>query len=75
MKTITARLDDESTKALKLLQKARGWNYSESIRIAIKNLALLLPSYRQKKIIGIGCFESKFADSGSNKKHLKGFGR
>src|SRR5258708_24071775 len=72
---IQARLDDRSRKRLAVLVRELGWTPSRVVR---EGLRVLEASYfRRKKrgIIGLGKFESGVPNLGSNKKHLKHFGR
>lgn len=74
-KTINARLDDESEELLERLQQDLGQNASEVVRSALKALAAVTPRSAGERVVGIGQFTSGVSDLGSNKKHLKGFGR
>lgn len=72
---IQARLDNPSRKRLAVLVRELGWSPSQVVR---EGLRILEASYlRQKKrgVIGLGKFRSRAPDLGSNKKHLRGFGR
>jgi hypothetical protein len=72
---IQARLDDRSRKRLAVLVRELGWSPSQVVR---EGLRVLEASYlREKKqgVIGLGKFRSGITDLGSNKKHLRGFGR
>ena len=73
--TIQARLDEESQKALRKLVSRLGWSPSRAVREGLQLLALCQVGKRRRKIIGLGEFASGYRDLGSNKKHLKGFGR
>jgi len=75
MATVQARLDDESTKELADLVRRLGWSRSRVMREAIRVLAAIHPPAKRPKIKGVGEFASGISDLGSNKKHLKGFGR
>jgi hypothetical protein len=75
MKTaIQARLDADTSKKLAELERMTGWSTSRLVR---QGLQLLSATRRRKKsgVIGLGAFSSKTGDLGSNKKHLKGFGK
>jgi hypothetical protein len=74
-KTAHARLDDETHHLLVKLIRATGENESALIRRGLERLAEDLPRSKRPRIIGIGAFESRVSDRGSNKKHLRGFGR
>jgi len=72
---IQARLDDLSRKRLAVLVRELGWTPSRVVR---EGLRILETSYLRRKkrgIIGIGKFRSAVSDLGSNKKHLRNFGR
>jgi hypothetical protein len=45
------------------------------VREGIKALNVLLVPTRSRQIVGLGQFRSRVKDLGSNKAHLKGFGR
>ena len=72
---IQARLDERSKRRLVLLVRETGWSPSRVVR---EGLRVLEASYLRRKkqgIIGLGKFDSGVPDLGSNKKHLKDFGR
>jgi hypothetical protein len=72
---IQARLDDRSRKRLAVLVRELGWSPSQIVR---EGLRVLEASYLRRKkrgVIGLGRFCSGVSDLGSNKKHLRGFGR
>ena len=72
---IQARLDDRSRKRLAELVRELGWTPS---RVLQEGLRVLEASYLRRKrrgVIGFGKFRSGIRDLGSNKKHLRGFGR
>ncbi len=71
---IHARLDDDTDSLRDALQKQLGWSDSQIVREGIKSLSALVRKQGKRKIIGLGKFESKIKDLGSNKKHLRGFG-
>ena len=72
---IHARLDAETEKLLRELERRLGWNDSKTVREGIKALNVLLVPKRPRKIFGLGRFRSGIADLASNHDHLKGFGR
>ncbi len=74
-KMIHARLDQESYDLITKLRRNTNWNDSEIVRNGIKALAESYISPKKKKIIGVGKFSSGVNDLGSNKKHLKDFGK
>jgi hypothetical protein len=72
---IQARLDNPSRKRLAVLVRELGWSPSQVVR---EGLRILEASYLRRKkrgVIGLGRFRSGVPDLGSNKKHLRGFGR
>ena len=72
---IHARLDAETQRMLLELERRLGWNDSQVVREGIKALSRLLGRGRSRTVIGLGRFRSGVPDLGSNKDHLKGFGR
>lgn len=73
--TIQARLDEPSKKALAKLVKQTGWSPSKVVREGLRVLAACYPGNGPRKIIGLGKFASGIPDLGSNKEHMKGFGK
>jgi len=73
MKTVQARLDADTQKTLARLIEQLGVSPSMVVREGIRLLAASQP--KSRKIVGLGKFSSGVPDLGSNKKHLKGFGR
>jgi hypothetical protein len=72
---VQARLDDKSKKTLVALSRALGWSRSEVLR---EGLRILESGYLRRKkrgVIGLGKFRSGVTDLGSNKKHLRDFGK
>jgi hypothetical protein len=72
---IHARLDGETERLLREIERRLGWNDSQAVREGIKALNVLLVPRRSRQIVGLGRFRSGIRDLGSNKTHLKGFGR
>jgi len=72
---IHARLDVHTERLLRELERRLGWNDSQVVREGIKALNVLLAPKRSRHIVGLGRFRSGIRDLGSNKGHLKGFGR
>ena len=72
---VQARLDPETHKALKQLTGDLGWSSSKVVREALRLLAATRRRQSQPKIVGLGQFASGVHDLGSNKDHLRGFGR
>jgi hypothetical protein len=75
VKTIQARLNAEDVRRLEDLKLSMGLSDSEVVRRSIKLLAGCSPRKRGARIIGLGMFASGINDLGSNKAHLKGFGK
>jgi hypothetical protein len=73
MKTVQARLDANTEKTLTRLVDQMGLSPSMVVREGIRLLAASQP--KSRKIVGLGKFASGVPDLGSNKKHLRGFGR
>jgi ribbon-helix-helix CopG family protein len=74
-RVVQARLDDDTERMLDELRRRTRLSDSELVRRGIRSLAVLPPSGRGPKVIGVGRFASGVRDLGSNKTHLKGFGR
>ena len=72
---IHARIDSETEKVLRQLERRLGWNDSRVVREGIKSLRSLLGPRRARGIVGLGKFRSGLPDLGSNPAHLEGFGR
>lgn len=72
---VQARLDDHSRKTLARLVKQLDWSPSKVVREGLRLLAACQPKNGRRPIIGLGKFESDVPDLGSNKAHLRGFGR
>lgn len=73
--TVQARLDEEATRDLEHLRRALGLSTSEVVREAVRRMAATHPRAPRPRMAGLGQFASGVPDLGSNKKHLKGFGR
>jgi hypothetical protein len=71
---IHARLDAATEKQLVRLRKATGLTDSELVRRGLQALAAL-PIGGLRAVVGLGAFESGKPDLGSNRAHLRGFGR
>ena len=74
-RVIHARLDVQTERLLRELERRLGWNNSQVVREGIKALSVLLVPARSRQIVGLGQFRSGGPDLGSNRAHLKGFGR
>jgi hypothetical protein len=72
--TIQARLDKDTEKALARLVRQLGWSPSRVVREGVRLLAATRLRTRSR-IIGLGEFSSGIPDLGSNKEHMRGFGR
>lgn len=72
---IHARLDALTDSLRSELQKQLGWSDSQIVREGIKSLSALVRTNGKRKIVGLGRFRSGVSDLGSNKKHLRGFGK
>jgi hypothetical protein len=76
MKTsVQARLSPADQQALAKLVRRLGWSPSKIVREGLRLLAASHPAASRPRIVGLGKFSSGVRDLGSNKKHLKGFGR
>lgn len=75
MATVQARLDNESKKIMEQLVKRTGWSPSQIVREGLRMLAACRLGKDDARIVGLGKFESGIKDLGSNKEHLKDFGR
>jgi hypothetical protein len=74
-RVIHARLDAGTERMLRQLERQFGWNDSQVVREGIKALTSVMVNGRRRRIIGLGRFRSGIPDLGSNKAHLRGFGR
>jgi hypothetical protein len=72
---VQARLDRESQRRLQRLVRRLGWTPSEVVREGIRLLDACHTKDAPRRIAGIGRFASGKPDLGTNKTHLKGFGR
>jgi hypothetical protein len=72
---IHARIDVRTERLLREIERRLGWNDSQVVREGIKALNISLVPKRPRQIVGLGRFRSGLRDLGSNKAHLKGFGR
>ena len=71
---IHARLDENTERQLARLRKATGLTDSALVRRGLQALATM-PVRGSRTIVGLGAFESGKRDLGSNRAHLRGFGR
>ena len=74
-KLVQARLDDETDGILKELRRRTGLSDSEIVRRGVRSLAALSRPAAEIRVVGLGQFSSGVRDLGSNKEHLKSFGR
>jgi len=74
-RVIHARLDGETERMLRALERHWGWTDSRVVREGIKVLSGLMCRRGTRRVLGVGQFRSGVPDLGSNKDHLKGFGR
>jgi hypothetical protein len=72
---IQARLDDRSRRRLTVLVRELGWSPSQVVREGLRVLEASFLRKKKRGIIGLGKFSSGLPDLGSNKKHLRNFGR
>ena len=73
--TVQARLDLETRQALDSLVRRLGWSPSRVVRESLRLMSRQHSAFPRRKVIGVGKFDSGFPDLGSNKQHMKGFGR
>jgi hypothetical protein len=71
---LQARLSAEEQRIVARLVDKLGWSPSRIVREGLRLVAASHPPAAQR-IAGLGQFSSGKPDLGSNKKHLKGFGR
>jgi hypothetical protein len=72
---IHARLDAETERLLLRLRRRSALSDSELVRQGLRALGERQPPRRARMIVGLGRFRSPVSDLGSNKSHLRGFGR
>lgn len=72
---IQARIDAATAKRLAQLRRRTGLTDSELVRKGLELLSQSTPPVVARRIRGLGRFASGQADLGSNKQHLRGFGR
>lgn len=71
---VHARLDRETREILERLRKSTGLRDSTLIRRALRSLDAGVGQPTRLRITGVGAFESKTPDLGSDPEHLRGFG-
>lgn len=69
------RLDPPTEAILERLTRETGRTPSELVREGLRMVAAAVPSPGTPEVVGLGAFESGTPDLGSNKAHLRGFGR
>jgi hypothetical protein len=74
METIQARLDPETRRALDRILRRTGWTVSRAVREGVLRLDQE-GNGGSRRIVGLGAFASEVPDLGSNRRHLRGFGR
>jgi hypothetical protein len=74
-RSIQARLDAEADALLRRLKRATGLSDSELVRRGLEALAQAQPGGSAERVVGVGQFDSGVDDLGSNKRHLRGFGK
>ena len=74
-RSVQARLDDETLRSLQRLVRRLGLTPSEIVRQGIRLVDATHRKAGPGGVIGLGQFASQVPDLGSNKRHLKGFGR
>lgn len=74
-KSIQARLDERSRKRLEALVRELQWSPSRVVREGLRILEASYLRRRKRGVIGLGKFQSGISDLGSNKKHLRDFGK
>jgi hypothetical protein len=72
---IHARIDRQTERMLRRLERSLGWSRSKIIREGIRRLQGSLIHRSTDRIVGLGRFRSGVPDLGSNKDRLRGFGR
>lgn len=74
---VHARLDEATRQIMRRLQLRYGWSDSDVVRRGVRALGEMeLPAeQRGRRIVGLGEYASGIPDLGSNKEHLRGFGR
>jgi hypothetical protein len=74
---VHARLDEQTRKIMRRLQRRHGWSESDIVRNGIRALGDAEPpaGQRTRRIVGVGKFASGMDDLGSNGEHLRDFGR
>jgi hypothetical protein len=74
-RVVHVRLDSRTQETLDRLTRQTGRSPSELIREGLRLVAAATPSAGTPEVVGLGAFSSGEPDLGSNKEHLRGFGR
>ena len=74
-RTVQARLDADAHRTLVKLVHSLGWSPSQVVREGLRLLGASHLAISRPRVAGMGKFSSGLPDLGSNKRHLKGFGR
>jgi hypothetical protein len=74
MKSVQARLDEESEDALETLVKRNGWSPSQAVRESLIHMVKHGISTPRRRIIGVGIAASGIGDLSTNPIHMEGFG-
>ncbi len=69
------RLDPQSENILDRLTRETGRSPSDLVREGLRLVAAATPPAGTPEIVGLGAFQSGTTDLGSNKAHLRDFGR
>jgi hypothetical protein len=72
---VEARPDGETEEILRDLRRRTSLSESELVRRGLRSLSALPPDRSGARVIGVGQFATGRGDLGSNKAHLKGFGK
>jgi hypothetical protein len=72
--SVQLRLDEETEAALKRIAHAEGWTDAETLRFCIHEVDRQRGAKRQRRMIGIGEFNSGIPDLATNKKYLEDLG-
>ena len=74
-RVVHIRLDPPTEAILERLTRETGRSPSELVRESLLQMARATPAAETPEIEGLGAFASGKRDLGSNKQHLRGFGR
>ena len=68
-------MDDDDRRTLSLLSRKLGWAPSRIVREGIRLVAACHLGTKGRDVAGLGQFASGIPDLGSNKDHLRNFGK